>query len=341
MKYIYQNKIFIRVILIQIIFLFSCKNTEEKISEISVEPIHIEAFEDEFFAVDSLHFKYYDSLFSKKYFPFYQYYISDIIYYKQEIDSSKQLILKFINDKDIRYVYQETKKVFTPEFRKHLENEIIKIHQHLKYYFPDKQLPKRYLTFISGFNFQIVYPEHSDIIGISTDMYLGSQHQVYQWLQWPRYRVNQLNKEYIPVDIVKAWLFNHYPYGKYNNLLEHMMYYGKVLYALKQILPETHDTLIFSYSKKQMEYCKKYERNLWGYFTEENRLYDNSPKSITVYLNDGPFTAAISKECPPRIGMYIAYRIVESYMKKNEVSLNQLMEEPNAQKILQQSKYRP
>jgi hypothetical protein len=82
---------------------------------------------------------------------------------------------------------------------------------------------------------------------------------------------------------------------------------------------QTHDTLIFSYSQKQLQYCKKYEKNLWAYFLEENKWYDNSPKVLSQFLNDGPFTAAISKECPPRIAMYLAYKIVDSYMTKKRM----------------------
>ena len=71
-------------------------------------------------------------------------------------------------------------------------------------------------------------------------------------------------------------------------------------------------------------------------------MYDNSPKVLSQFLNDGPFTAAISKECPPRIAMYLAYKIVDSYVtKKKDVTLDQLLREENAQKILQESKYKP
>lgn len=323
------------------LFILSCTNEEKSIESIRVEEIKIERFEDDIFSVQKNTLKEKDSLLSKKYFPFYQYYLKEIIYFRKEMDSAHALLLEFVNDKDIRYTYNETKKLFTEKELQGLEKEIYKLHQHIRYYFPDKQLPKRYLTFISGFNYQIVYPERTDIIGISLDMYLGSKHPVYQWLQWPQYRVKQLQKEYIPVDIARAWLFTHFPTGKYNHLLEYMMYYGKIIYALKKLLPNAHDTLVFAYSQKQLAYCRKFEKNLWTFFLEENKLYDNSPKIISMYLNDGPFTAAISKECPPRIGMFIGYKIVESFMKKNDLNLPQLFAETNAQKILQLSKYKP
>ena len=342
MKIILHNKIYFFLFVLAISFLSACKNIEDDISSIPIKEIQIEAFEDEVFSITPQNFAKMDSLLSKKYFPFYQYFISNIVYSGTLADTSKNLLLQFINDKDIRYTYDETKKVFTKNVREHLEKKLYKLHQHIQYYFPHEKIPERYLTFISGFNYQIVYPENSSTIGISIDMYLGNKHQIYEWLQWPRYRVNQLQKEFIICDIAKAWLLTHYPYGKYNNLLENMMYYGKIIYALKKLLPDEPDTLIFSYSKKQMEYCKKYEKNLWAYFLEDNKLYDNSPKTLSAYLNDGPFTAAISKECPPRIAMYIAYKIVDNYMKKNpSITLLELMKESNAQKILQLSKYKP
>ena len=73
-----------------------------------------------------------------------------------------------------------------------------------------------------------------------------------------------------------------------------------------------------------------------------NRLYDNNMKTVIELTNDGPYTAAISKECPPRIAMWVGWQIVRSYMKNNEsVTLEQLMAEKDAQKILSKSKYRP
>jgi hypothetical protein len=340
MKFYNNYKILILGILISIFGFISCKNTEDEIKKINVEKIHIENFEDEVFSIKASDFKEKDSLLSKKYFPFYQYFIKNIVYLGRETDTAN-LLLVFINDKDISWVYEETKKIFTEQERKKIEDGIFKLHQHIKFYLPEKPLPKRYVTFISGFNFQIIYPDSSDILAIALDMYLGSNHQVYQWLQWPQYRIKQLQKDFIIADIAKAWLFTHYPMGKYSNLLENMMYYGKIIYAMKKFLPNTHDSIIFSYSKKQLDYCHRYEKNLWAYFVEENRLYDNSPKTLSMYLNDGPFTAAISKECPPRIAMYMAYRIVENYMNKNDVSLDELLKEENAQKILQLSKYKP
>jgi hypothetical protein len=81
---------------------------------------------------------------------------------------------------------------------------------------------------------------------------------------------------------------------------------------------------------------------LWGYFAENNRLYESDLSIVRELTTEGPFTAAISKECPPRIAMWVGWQIVRSYMKKNpEVSLESLMRDQDAQKILTKSRYRP
>ena len=60
------------------------------------------------------------------------------------------------------------------------------------------------------------------------------------------------------------------------------------------------------------------------------------------FTTDGPFTTAFSKEAPPRIGYWIGRQIIKQYVKNNPfVSLQQLMDEKDAQKILMKAKYKP
>ena len=59
-------------------------------------------------------------------------------------------------------------------------------------------------------------------------------------------------------------------------------------------------------------------------------------------MNDGPFTAEITQDSPGRLGLWVGWRIVESYMRNNKgVTLHELINENDAQKILEQSFYKP
>jgi uncharacterized protein YjaZ len=59
-------------------------------------------------------------------------------------------------------------------------------------------------------------------------------------------------------------------------------------------------------------------------------------------MNDGPFTSEISQDSPGRLGIWVGWQIVDSYMRNNEnVSIQELINEGDAQKILEQSFYKP
>jgi hypothetical protein len=108
------------------------------------------------------------------------------------------------------------------------------------------------------------------------------------------------------------------------------------------LLPQVQDSIKMGYTTDQMSYCYKNEKNLWGFFAKDNKLYDNDLKLVSEFTSDGPFTRAISKECPPRIAMWLGKQIVKSYMEhNNNVTLEDLMNEKDMQKILLKSKYKP
>ena len=75
---------------------------------------------------------------------------------------------------------------------------------------------------------------------------------------------------------------------------------------------------------------------------EKRDLFKTESTVRASYLNEGPFTAEISQESPGRLGVWIGWQIVDSYMRNNEqVTIQELMSEGDAQKILEQSFYKP
>jgi hypothetical protein len=174
-------------------------------------------------------------------------------------------------------------------------------------------------------------------------MYLGDTCMYYQMLRYPQYQVRKMNHHNILPDIARGWLLTEFDKREpEDNLLAHCVFYGKLYYAVNALLPKATDSLIIGYSGKQIQYCKTYEKNLWGFFAEKNRLYENNMNTVRELTSEGPFSGAISKDCPPRIAMWVGWQIVKSYMKNNkDVTLQQLMEDNNAQGILNKSKYRP
>jgi len=312
------------------------------ISKVEVPEVKFQRMEKELFALQPSNIAAETQNFQHRYGNFYNRFVNFIVNNGGVADSSYAMNLaRFISDHDMRGAYNETGQKFSDQDIATLGHELTDVCKRYKVHFPNKPLPKRFVTYMSGFNYNVVYVDST--IGVGLDMYLGSADRYYQMLKWPSYRTALMNQRNVLPDVVRGWIIADFDNtDAINNLLGHMIFHGKVLYAMDAMLPDVADSLKIGYTSEQMKYCDSYEKNLWGYFADKNRLYENNLKTIAEYTNDGPFTGAISKECPPRIAMWVGWQIVRSYMKKNpDVSLQQLMAEMDVQKVLTKSKYKP
>lgn len=207
------------------------------------------------------------------------------------------------------------------------------------YLWPETDVPDIYL-FISGFNASIYFGE--DMIGIGADMYLGSDYEYYNRVVYD-YQKLTMRKECIPVDVVSAFLFRTLPYtSRQSRLLEQMIYRGKIMYLTAQIFDNLEPWEVMGWTKEQWDWCVKNERAIWHLVMDKRDLFKTESIVLTGYLNDGPFTSEVSQDAPGRLGIWLGWRIAQSYMEHNEeMSLQELMTEPDAQKILEESYYKP
>ena len=210
----------------------------------------------------------------------------------------------------------------------------------LHYLFPDWEIPAKVYLFVSGFNSSVMYYEN--VMGVGVDMYLGSDYPYYNQVVY-NYQKQTMRKECISGDLLSMYLAYNIAYNsKYNRLLEHMIFRGKQMFLLSQLLPDEPAWEIIGYSKEQWDWCKKYEQAIWNRIMEKRDLFKTESMVRVSYMNDGPFTAEISQESPGRLGIWVGWQIVDSYMRNNEnVSIKQLIDEGDAQKILEQSFYKP
>ncbi len=92
-----------------------------------------------------------------------------------------------------------------------------------------------------------------------------------------------------------------------------------------------------------MNWANENEYFVWTYFVENNILFDPDNNLDVRFINDAPFSKfylEIDNESPAMIGKYIGWKIVKSFMKNNDVSLNKmLISKP--MDIYYNSKYKP
>jgi len=115
------------------------------------------------------------------------------------------------------------------------------------------------------------------------------------------------------------------------------------LYLLDLYLPLTTDPIKMGYSKDKLDWALSNEEEVWRYFIENKLLYNTDTKLNQRFLNDAPFSKFYLTEdrnSPGRIGQWIGWQIVASFMENNDVSLENLVS-TRAEEIFKKSKYKP
>jgi hypothetical protein len=210
--------------------------------------------------------------------------------------------------------------------------------KHLSYYFPDLLIPRIY-GYVSGFNEAVMLTD--SVVGVGLDRFLGDTCALYDQLDFPKYQQRSRYPARIPVVCLQSWLASEFPesHGE-GNFLQQMMYEGKLLYVAGKCFPQAADTLIFGFSKGQMTWCERNEAGIWEYLLENQLLYIENQFTIRKFTDEAPFTSAFTPEAPGRAVNWLAYRIVDKYMKRSKASFPELMR-CDAQVILKEARYNP
>jgi len=236
-----------------------------------------------------------------------------------------------------RELYNEVERKyddFSPETAK-----IETLFKHIKYYFPETKTPKVY-TIISEMDYQNKVIYANNMLVISLELYLGKNHKFYEF---PEYLKQNFEQNQILPDIVASFSKDKIIPPSDNTLLSKMIYAGKELYLKDVLLSDYTDADKMGYKPEQITWCQENEGYMWRYFIEKKLLYDTDQKLIPRFINPAPFSKfylEIDNESPGRVGSWIGWQIVRSFMENNEVSLQQLLQ-MDAKEIFEKSKYKP
>lgn len=242
-----------------------------------------------------------------------------------------------MQNKDWRALYAEVQKKF-PDFNKQT-TEIEDLFKHFKYYFPETVMPKIYTVIAEmDYNNKAIYA--NDKLIIALELYLGKSHQFYTF---PEYLKQNFEERQMMPDIVASFAMRKIPPPTEKTLLANMIYYGKELYLKDVMLPNHTDAERIGYTPEQIAWSQENESYIWRFFIEENLLFSTDTKLENRFINQAPFSKfylEIDNESPGRIGQWIGWQIVRSFMENNEVSLQEMLK-MDAKQIFERSKYKP
>ncbi len=253
--------------------------------------------------------------------------------------SNKETFIDFLKDKNIKDLL-DTVSIVYPMGSLEKEIEILNLGlSRFHYFFPQNQLP-RIRTMISAFTYSTATDDSLLVIGL--DNYLGNDFSLYPQVGIPKYLFQKFSKEYMVSDALKAWLTSEFEGSEGSKLLDQMIFNGKILYLTKSLLPEVPTHLIFNYKEEELLWCEKNEKEIWAHFIDMELLFSDKNFQIRKYMGDAPFIPGFPEGSPGRVGQWVGYQIVNAFMEKHsKVSLEQLMQIENSNKILQDSRYKP
>lgn len=322
----------------------SCTNNKDiDTSNIDIN-LEVQRFDQDLTQVKPLNVTQDLATLEKKYPTFYNDYFEKILSVGSKQNPEYYSTIAAVLEGDaFKELQKETNQVY-PNFDQYQE-EITESFKRIKYYYPEWKTPK-IITYISGF--QVQTPIGSGYVGIGLDMFLGRESKFYPALveTIPRYISRRFTPENITPRVVEVItreeLFPELSNDK--TLLSKMIYNGKLLYFMKQILPQVADSTLIGYSEAQMKWATDFESDTYAYFLEYNLLYESDYFKIQKFISEAPFTPGLGtkNDSAPKLGNFIGWQIVKRYMEENtEVDLKQLMLEKDAQKVLRMAKYRP
>lgn len=322
-----------------LLFFVSCNDNRlnPDVDDVEVK-LDIKHFEDDLFEnkiTDLAGFK-------KKYPYFFDDYTFGILGFnvRSEEEAFNQLML-YKTDVNVRKVYDLVKKQYG-NFKPY-EEELTLAYKHFKYHFPEQKIPE-IVTYLSNFTFYM-NPVGQNYIGIGLDMHMGEDFKYYDIAGIEQY----WKKILIPQSIVTNHMLaqGNDLFAKTNrqkNFIDEMIYQGKLLYFLDAVTPNVPDNIKIGLTSNELEQLKKSEKEIWNYFVIKKLFYETEKKSFDRFFNPGPKTIAdgVPDQTPAMIGRFSGWMLVRKYMEENkDVTLKELMNESDAEKIFQGSGYKP
>ena len=272
---------------------------------------------------------------------------TDLLTLRPDDGEFMQQLYGFVDDPVVRQIYQLVDSVFGD-----MKEESVAIGTALmraRELYPVLRYDKVYTYISTTFDYDRRVGCNSHELIISIDQYVLPYTQRFNYFGTPLYLVRQSQRKYIPVDCMTAIAREKIALpDETPSLLDYMVAEGKALWFAKQTLDNPHDSLLLRYSDEQYGWMTENEENVWSYLLQNKLLFETDYMRFHNLIDEAPKTNAFGSgtgsaftSSAPRTTNYLGLAIVSRYMKNSGSSVEQLFKETNAQKILNESNYRP
>ncbi len=235
---------------------------------------------------------------------------------------------RFRNDAYIVRLEKRIKETF-PDLSKKQEN-ITEGFKHLKAHLPEVKLPE-HIIFMNSFFASGAFCTENDM-AIGLERYLGGTTDVIKELpsqEFPEWIKKAMAPQYLERDALAAWIMTHViPELEGSNNISQIIRWGKIIYLTEAAFPEMEKHLIMRYSATEYQWALDNERDFWQYLVDQKLLFETDENVQSNLLREAPFTAGLPEKGPDRLGQFLGWRIVQSYMEQYDITVEELLKLP-------------
>lgn len=251
---------------------------------------------------------------------------------------SDSISLAKIADKQEQELFIETQKVYK-DFSD-VEKQLTTFFKHIKYYNPTFKAPN-VVTIQSNIDYEsrVIYAD--SLLLISLDVFLGKNHPFYA--DFPNYIKQNNTKEHLIVAVAETFINQQIPPTSDRSFIAKMVHEGKKMALLDWYLPSIPEAEKMGYSQEKWQWAVENEAQIWAYFMEEKILFSTETNLNKRFLEEAPFSKFYREQdnlSPGKIGVWLGWKIVQSYLNHNDVSLQEFLKK-DATELFNESKYKP
>ena len=263
-------------------------------------------------------------------YPFYE--VEDTSFLLDKVANAFTLIDNVYFDSlynDVNTHFENPLNLFYP-----LDNSFTKFNQQSNY-----KLSPNITILISGFFNDVIVDKENIVIGL--DYFLPKTNK-YKPRDLPSYILDRYSPENINSISLSSYLSQFNLINESDlTMINEMISFGKLYYVVSKLLPCTEQRIILGYSEKEFELVNKNEAFIYSFFLQNELLFEESNLIKQKYLSERPSTFEISQSVPGRIGRWLGWRIVSSFMDSSTYTLEELLKEDDYKNIFYNSNYNP
>lgn len=234
----------------------------------------------------------------------------------------------FRTNEYIRTVEKRIQETFPDLDKRH--DAILTGFRRLKTHIGDAKIPA-HIVYLNSTHRASAFSTENDL-AIGLEMYLGAKTDVIRQLPQQLYfewQKEGMEERYLERDALASWIFTHIiPEKEDATVMESIISWGKIIYLTEAAFPELDKQTLLRYTKEDYDWAIEHERDFWKYLVDQKLLFRTDSKLKMNFLADAPFTAGLPEQGPDRLGQFLGWRIIHSYMDQHKLTVQEVIDLP-------------